>query len=770
MLVVFATILASTNAEGKALATSATSGKRFQAERIRTFPQGSRHFDGSVERGTPLRPVALQCPRVAVVTTISPPGDAIFRMMRAPEWCTVVVGDAKTPGDAYAKVLDPKRHVYLSVEEQNGLGFKLASQTPINHFSRKNVGYLYAVRMGAKRIFDFDDDNSLLQRSLPNFTTFGPMPAHVLRPRNRTANQFDVLNPCTVGFDADSMWPRGFPLSRINTRSHTKWLVETMPVELGVIQSMANNDPDVDAIYRLAPRASQPLPFVFRNTKQPQVLGANVYAPFNAQASVFTERAMWAMYLPTTVHGRVSDIWRSYVAQRLFWTVGLRLAFHKPWVAQFRNSHDYLSDFMSERPLYETTEELIRVLQAWVPAPHSTLAHNFEDLYVTLYEYGFVEIGDVTGVQLWLEDLLAMEYLDIATGGLPTPAVPPTVVPLMPATELQQNVRNVLAANLSACSASPSMVASSTVPGIDPKVAQWIAAHQEPTNCSFISTDHSSSHLMAAKFKDVPPGMGAAIFFSAKALAHGAISQSFRVIDTLKSVPYANERLCPAQDLSCYMTPLSTCKDDITTVPRNQPKGFFTVSDTYRKLPTNGLESTPPVIAAGVAHIMRPNPSMRAYIRKMRDQIGLSRLKYISLQLRTGGRFMADGRKFPSVREYATWTVLAAAHIGVKAVYVTTDLYDILAEYSGYVNAHGISVHYIPESAFRTDDWPKHALVENARERLYDEAPPTFDYPKTIFADWFLAAQRRVIKCKPCKPQRHSMPCETCLLTRVFPH
>ena len=213
------------------------------------------------------------------------------------------------------------------------------------------------------------------------------------------AGSFGVFNPCDTGFGAKGMWPRGYPLSLINSNASYEWRVPPEQIELGAIQSMANHDPDVDALYRLAPRASQPLPYSFYATKQPQVVGAAVYAPFNAQACVFTRRALWAMYLPTTVHGRVSDIWRSYVAQRIFWTIGLRLAFHKPWVTQVRNSHDYLSDYMSERPLYETSEELLRVLQEWSPPLAGRRQHAdehglaevprlLEDLYINLYEHG----------------------------------------------------------------------------------------------------------------------------------------------------------------------------------------------------------------------------------------------------------------------------------------------------------------------------------------------------------------------------------------------
>lgn len=44
------------------------------------------------------------------------------------------------------------------------------------------------------------------------------------------------------------------------------------------------------------------------------------------------------------VHGRVSDIWRSYVAQRLLWDVGYNIAFAPPMVDQFRSPHNYLAD------------------------------------------------------------------------------------------------------------------------------------------------------------------------------------------------------------------------------------------------------------------------------------------------------------------------------------------------------------------------------------------------------------------------------------------
>ena len=112
------------------------------------------------------------------------------------------------------------------------------------------------------------------------------------------------------------------------------------------VQALAHHDPDVDAVYRL----TLPIPFdwddralVGAGGERPLVLPRNTFAPANAQATLHTHAGLWATLLPRTVHGRVSDIWRSYIAQRLFWDAGLALAFVGAHVTQFRSPHNYLA-------------------------------------------------------------------------------------------------------------------------------------------------------------------------------------------------------------------------------------------------------------------------------------------------------------------------------------------------------------------------------------------------------------------------------------------
>ena len=49
--------------------------------------------------------------------------------------------------------------VFLSVEKQKTLGYRIHDLIPYKSYARKNIGYLYAIQHGAKVIYETDDDN-----------------------------------------------------------------------------------------------------------------------------------------------------------------------------------------------------------------------------------------------------------------------------------------------------------------------------------------------------------------------------------------------------------------------------------------------------------------------------------------------------------------------------------------------------------------------------------------------------------------------------------
>lgn len=133
-----------------------------------------------------------------------------------------------------------------------------------------------------------------------------------------------------------------------------------------------------------------------------------MYSPYNAQTTLFLPQTFWSLLLPVTVHGRVSDIWRAYLTQRILAHLPVHLVFHSPIVLHMRNEHNYLSDFNAELPLYTQVDSLIRLLDA--QECRGSLPGCMEDMYVMLYEHGILGKEDVVVLQAWLLDLLQARY------------------------------------------------------------------------------------------------------------------------------------------------------------------------------------------------------------------------------------------------------------------------------------------------------------------------------------------------------------------------
>jgi len=412
--------------------SAGTSGKLFRAIKVREW-QGSRGVSRSLrasparkEKTVANRPAGLdepcvcggkgpwrpggekpRCAKWAVTTTIFPPTDLIQQLSQLKGWCTVVAGDKKgPPKDSY----NLPNIVFLDVEAQEKLPYNLIPKLQWNHFSRKNVGFLFALEHGARAIFDCDDDNPLKTdagRPVPPPTDFST----VTGPQFPAVDTSHALwNPYPLWNNTHFMWPRGFPLDLIRT-TQTQRGPATGKYEaaskVAVLQSLADNDPDVDGIFRL----TRPLPHFFASSPAAVALPEGVMAPYNAQACLFLEDALWSLLLPVTVHGRVSDIWRSYFTQRVLWWAGMRIAMAAPFVTQYRNAHNYLADFQSENPLYLQSGELVKRLNVWSPSSASkNVADVMEELIIDMYEHNIVEAGDVEATQAWIGDLISIGY------------------------------------------------------------------------------------------------------------------------------------------------------------------------------------------------------------------------------------------------------------------------------------------------------------------------------------------------------------------------
>ena len=370
----------------------ATTGNVFAMKRVR------RHAEGYLFQNNPYRQDLYPTgARWIVVTTIFEPTKTIKSLVRMKGWCTVIIADAKSlDEEEYMTQLDaPKGScaVYLTLHAQYELGYSILKYIPVNSFGRKNIGFIFAIHHGAQVIYDTDDDNEVFDQQLMEYWAM-----HDWRLGSHAFLSWQSVesNPYPV-YGAQSVWPRGLPLDLIKNESSYTPVVLSGKVhkpDVCIVQSLANKEPDVDAIYRLT---SPKYPVSFENKPTACKIHDGFMSPFNAQATLFFKEAFEFLLLPVTVHGRVSDIWRSYMAQAV---MTCSLVFSSPWVEQIRNKHDYLADFQAELPLYTQATAFVQHLRN-----NSKQYAGLTDVVVDAYEHGIVEGEDVALAFAWQNDL-----------------------------------------------------------------------------------------------------------------------------------------------------------------------------------------------------------------------------------------------------------------------------------------------------------------------------------------------------------------------------
>jgi hypothetical protein len=269
------------------------------------------------------------------------------------------------------------------------LSFNLSKVLPYNHYCRKMMGYLISIKENVDFIIDTDDDN--LPKNNWKFPSF--------------EGDFDTISD-DLGFiniyqlySPQKIWPRGLPLNLITKDFELDKNLTSQNKKIGIWQGLADEDPDVDAIYRL----TSDVPCYFNNM-EPIVLGKRTICPFNTQNTIIRKELFPTMYLPAYVTFRFTDILRGLVAQPIMWLYDYHLGFTNATVIQKRNFHDYMKDFISEIPMYINCEQVIEAVSS-VISRNYTISDNMYNAYESLLRKGIVENKELHILTAWLKDI-----------------------------------------------------------------------------------------------------------------------------------------------------------------------------------------------------------------------------------------------------------------------------------------------------------------------------------------------------------------------------
>jgi hypothetical protein len=250
-------------------------------------------------------------------------------------------------------------------------------------------GYLMAAQSGADVIIDTDDDN--YPKSNWGFPAFDGV-FDVIGDKQGFVNIYQWFTDAHI-------WPRGLPLDLITTTFNLDKAYSTDECNVGIWQGLADDDPDVDAIYRLT--SDRPC---FFDERQPVVLSGGAVCPFNSQNTATRKELFPLLYLPAYVTFRFTDILRGLVAQPIMWLYGYTLGFTQATVIQKRNPHDYMKDFNSEIPMYLNCRKVVEIVSASISASES-LESNLHKAYSSLLHEGIVGDDEMRSLEAWLRDL-----------------------------------------------------------------------------------------------------------------------------------------------------------------------------------------------------------------------------------------------------------------------------------------------------------------------------------------------------------------------------
>jgi hypothetical protein len=299
----------------------------------------------------------------------------------------VVVGDLIGPAE-----FTLPGATFLSLNDQRKMSFVLSEVLPTGHYARKNIGYLCAISRTPECIYETDDDNA-------------PLLNWAVRSLSVCARAIDKRGWVNVYelFADDFIWPRGLALDQIRSGTHDVARPQGLLQEVNapIQQGLVDGSPDVDAIWRLL----YDKPITFR--RGPSVcLQPGTWCPFNSQSTWWWPDAYPLLYLPSHCSFRMTDIWRSFVAQRCLWELGYAVVFHAAEVFQERNPHDLMKDFEAEIPGYRRNQELVDMLEVTsLKSGKGNALDNLIRCYERLIEGGFFPETEMQLIRAWARDI-----------------------------------------------------------------------------------------------------------------------------------------------------------------------------------------------------------------------------------------------------------------------------------------------------------------------------------------------------------------------------
>ncbi|KAI3667387.1 hypothetical protein L6452_42443 [Arctium lappa] len=342
-----------------------------------------------------------------VVSVSDYPSDSLKKLLNIKGWQLLAVGNSKTPSD-----WSLKGTIFLSLEDQAKLGFRVVDYLPYDSYVRKTVGYLFAIQHGAKKIFDADDRGEVIDDNISKHFDVELVGENakkeiILQYSHENSNR-TVVNPY-IHFGQRSVWPRGLPLENVGEIEHEEYYNEVFGGNQFIQQGISNGLPDVDSVFYFTRKQNlEPFDIRFDEHAPKVAFPQGIMVPMNSFNTIFHYSAFSGLMLPVSISSMASDVLRGYWAQRLLWEIGGFVVVYPPTVHRNDTIESY--PFAEEKDLHVNVGRLIKFLVSWKTDKHNLFEKILELSYAMAKE-GFWSEKDVKFTAAWIQDLIAVGYL-----------------------------------------------------------------------------------------------------------------------------------------------------------------------------------------------------------------------------------------------------------------------------------------------------------------------------------------------------------------------
>ncbi|XP_044468252.1 probable glycosyltransferase STELLO1 [Mangifera indica] len=348
----------------------------------------------------------FQSEKWIIVSVDRYPTDSLRKLVKIKGWQVLAIGNSRTPKDWILKGA-----IFLSLDMQANLGFRVLDFLPYDSYVRKTCGYLFALQHGAKKIFDADDRGDVIGDDLGKHFDVelvgeGARQETLLQYSHDNPNR-TVVNPY-VHFGQRSVWPRGLPLENVGEIGHEEFYTEVFGGKQYIQQGISNGLPDVDSVFYFTRKSGLEAFDIRFDDHAPKVaLPQGMMVPVNSFNTIYHSSAFWALMLPVSVSTMASDVLRGYWGQRLLWEIGGYVVVYPPTVHRYDKIEAY--PFSEEKDLHVNVGRMIKFMISWRSNKHR-LFEKILELSHAMAEEGFWTEQDLRFTAAWLQDLLAVGY------------------------------------------------------------------------------------------------------------------------------------------------------------------------------------------------------------------------------------------------------------------------------------------------------------------------------------------------------------------------